>query len=347
MRSKDAGYKREQVMVIRNTDALKNNTASFRNELQNINGISHAAMTSFLPVNGSRNNDAFFTTPGLDANTALSMQSWPVDENYIPTLGMQLIKGRNFSSTFRTDSKAIIINEAAAKFLSTEEVLNKKLYRLEDVNTKKITEYHIIGVVKNFHFNSLRETITPMTLMYGADRGSISVRINAADASPVIAAIKNKWQSMAPAQPFDYSFMDEDFNRQYAADQRTGQIFITFTILAILIACLGIFALVSYAAEQRVKEIGIRKVLGASIFTIVKLLSFNFLKLVLVASVVAFPVAWWIMNIWLQGFAYRIDMSWEIFALAGSAALLIALITVSFQSIRSAMANPVKSLKLE
>jgi putative ABC transport system permease protein len=347
MRNKDIGFNRQQVMVIQNADALKNNAASFRNELMRINGVSNATMTGYLPVNGFRSNDAFFTSLALDPKTAIGMQSWVVDEHYLPTLGMQLVKGRNFSQQFPTDSRGLIINEAAAKFLGTEELIDKKMFVLEDIANKKVKEYHIIGVIKNFHFNSLRESVTPLALMYGMERGSIAVRVNTADVAPVISAVKNKWQSMAIAQPFHYSFMDEDFNRQYAPDQRTGQIFITFTVLAILIACLGIFALVSYAAEQRVKEIGIRKVLGASTFNIVRLLSTNFLKLVLVASIVAFPVAWWIMNIWLQGFAYRISMSWQIFALAGTAALLIALVTVSFQSIKSAMANPVKSLKSE
>lgn len=347
MRGKDLGYNQQQVLVIHNTNALKNNAKSFRNELLQLKGVSSATMTGFLPVNGSRSNDAFFTTPTLDSKTALSMQSWTIDEYYLPTLGIQLIKGRNFSQQFPTDSKAIIINEAAAKFLSTDELLNKKMYMLQDVATKKIAEYHIIGVIKNFHFNSLRDAITPLALSMGNEKGSIAVRLNTADVSPVINAIQTKWRSMAATQPFDYSFMDEDFKHQFSAEQRTGQIFISFTILAILIACLGIFALVSYAAEQRVKEIGIRKVLGASIFNIVRLLSFNFLKLVLVASIVAFPVAWWIMNIWLQGFAFRISIGWEIFATAGVMALLIALITVSFQSIKAAIANPVKSLKSE
>lgn len=347
MRSKDIGFNKQQVMVIQNVEALKNSAASFRNELKGINGVANATMTGYLPVNGFRSNDAFFTSLALDPKSAIGMQSWVVDEHYLPTLGMQLIKGRNFSQQFPTDSRGLIINEAAAKFLGTEDLLNKKMFVLEDIANKKVKEYHIIGVIKNFHFNSLRESITPLALMYGMERGSIAISINTTDVAPVVAAVKNKWQSMANTQPFQYSFMDEDFNRQYDADQRTGQIFITFTVLAILIACLGIFALVSYAAEQRMKEIGIRKVLGASVLNIVRLLSFNFLKLVLVASIVAFPVAWWIMNIWLQGFAYRISMSWQIFALAGAAALVIALVTVSFQSIKSAMANPVKNLRIE
>jgi putative ABC transport system permease protein len=342
---KDIGYNREQVLVIYNTDALKNQAATFRNELLQLNGISHATMTGFLPVNGFRSNDAYFTSPTLDAKNALSMQSWSVDEHYLPTLGIQLMAGRNFSSQFPTDSKAIIINEAAARFLGGKDLLNKKLFVLQDINTKTVEEFHIVGIIKNFNFNSLRETITPLALQMGRERASIAVRLNTTDVAPVLAQIKNKWQAMAHTQPFNYSFMDEDYDRQYSTERRTGQILISFTVLAILVACLGIFALVAYAAEQRVKEIGIRKVLGASVFSIVNLLSLNFIKLVAVALLVAFPLAWFAMNKWLEGFAYRINIGWEIFAAAGIMALLIAGITVSFQAVKAALANPVKSLK--
>jgi putative ABC transport system permease protein len=345
MRNRDIGYNREQVLVIRNTNALKNQADAFRNELLQINGISQATMTGFLPVNGFRSNDAWFTTPALDSKTALSMQSWRVDEHYLPALGIQLTAGRNFSSQFPTDSKAIIVNEAAAKFLGNKDILNRKLYVLQDIDTKKVDEFHIVGIIKNFNFSSLRESIAPLVIQLGSERGSIAARLNTEDIAPVLSQIKNKWRAMAPTQPFDYSFMDEDFNRQYNTERRTGQIFISFAVLAILVACLGIFALVAYAAEQRVKEIGIRKVLGASVLSIVNLLSFNFIKLVMVALVIAFPLAWFAMNKWLEGFAYRINIGWQIFAAAGIVALLIAIITVSFQAVKAALANPVNSLK--
>lgn len=345
MRKKDIGYNREQVLVIRNTNALKNQADAFTNELLQINGISQATMTGFLPVNGFRSNDAWFTTPALDSKTALSMQSWRVDEHYLPTLGIQLTAGRNFSSQFPADSKAVIINEAAAKFLGSKDILNRKLYVLQDIDTKKVAEFHIVGIIKNFNFSSLRESIAPLVIQLGIERGSIAARLNTEDIAPVLAQIKNKWRAMAPTQPFDYSFMDEDFNRQYNIERRTGQIFISFAVLAILVACLGIFALVAYAAEQRVKEIGIRKLLGASVLSIVNLLSFNFIKLVMVALVIAFPLAWMAMNKWLEGFANRINIGWQIFAAAGIMALLIAIITVSFQAVKAALANPVKSLK--
>jgi len=260
---------------------------------------------------------------------------------------MKILEGRNFSKEFSTDSSGIVINEAAAKFLATKDLLNKKLYNFKDINTKALNEYHIIGVMKNFNFSSLRDVVTPLALKLGKDNGNISVRISSTNIPAVLAQIKNKWKEIAPSQPFDYSFMDEDFNKLYTTEQRTGQIFITFAILAIVIACLGLFGLVTYAAEQRIKEIGIRKVLGANVVNIVTMVAKDFLKLVFIASLFALPVAWWAMNRWLQDFAYRISISWWIFVLAGVIAVLIALLTISFQSVKAALANPVKSLRTE
>ena len=347
IRSKDIGFNRKQVMIIQNTDALKSQVTTFKNEILKISGVENASISGYLPVNFNRSNDAFFTSPTLDQKTAISMQRWGVDENYIPTLDMKLIEGRNFSRDFPTDSGAVIINEAAEKFLATKDILNRKLYEIENINTKKLRDFQIIGVVKNFNFSSLRDVVTPLGLFLQKETGNISIRVNASNIQNVKAQIKEKWKTLAPGQPFDFSFMDEEFNNLYKAEERTGQIFISFAVLAILIACLGLFGLITYAAEQRIKEIGIRKVLGASVSNIVGMLSKDFLKLIAIAAVVSFPVAWWLMNKWLQDFAYRVDLSWWIFVLAGSSTTLIALITVSFQAIKAAIANPVKSLRTE
>jgi putative ABC transport system permease protein len=345
--NKDVGFNRNQVLTINHTDALRDQTTTFRNELLQISGVQDATMSGYLPVNYNRSNDAFFTSPALDAKTGMSMQRWTVDEHYVPTLAINIIQGRNFAPQFATDSSGIIINEAAAKFLATRDLLNKKLYNIKDMKTKELNEYHIIGVMKNFNFSSLRDVVTPLALFFGKDNGNISVRINSTDIPNVIAQIKDKWKAIAPSQPFDYSFMDEDFNKLYTAEQRTGQIFITFAVLAILIACLGLFGLVTYAAEQRTKEIGIRKVLGANVANIVRMISKDFLKLIIIASIVAFPIAWWAMHKWLEDFAYRVSITWWVFGIAGILALTIALVTVSFQAIKAAIANPVKSLRTE
>jgi putative ABC transport system permease protein len=344
---KDIGFNRNQVITINNTSALGDQAQTFRDELLKISGIQNATMSGFLPVNYVRRNNAFFTSPALDPGTGMSMQAWVVDENYVPTLGIKILQGRNFSRQFLTDSTAIVINEAAAKFLSTKELINKKLYTINDIKTKTQSQYHIIGIMGNFNFSSLRQVVTPLALFLGKQNGNITVRMNSNHIPGVLAEIKNKWKTISASQPFGFSFMDEDFNKLYTTEQRTGQIFITFAILAILIACLGLFGLITYAAEQRTKEIGIRKVLGANVSHIVQMISRDFLKLVVIASLIAFPLAWWSMRKWLQDFAYRVDISWWAFTLAGFITVLIAILTISFQTIRAATANPVGSLRSE
>jgi putative ABC transport system permease protein len=213
--------------------------------------------------------------------------------------------------------------------------------------TKAMNKYQIIGVMKNFNFKSLRENITPMLFSLNEDRGALTMRINSANIPSVIAQVENKWRALSPNQRFSYSFMDQEFDSLYRSEQRIGVIFISFTLLAIIIACLGLFGLAAYAAEQRTKEIGIRKVLGANISAIVNLLSKDFIKLVLIAIVLATPLAWWAMHSWLQGFAYRQNIQWWVPALAALLAILIAFFTISFQSIKAALTNPVESLKSE
>ena len=347
IRSKDIGYNRNQILVINGTSVLGNQAATFKNELLQINGVKDATLTGFLPTNFYRSNNAFFLTPDLDLKSAISMQIWNVDENYIPTLNMKLIDGRNFSLQFPSDSSGIIINEAAARFLQNKELLNRKLYSVDDVKTKKLIEYHVIGVVRNFNFSSLHDLITPLALHLGKSNYNISVRIDAAHTASVITGVKSKWKSLAAGQPLDYGFMDEQFNRLYTAEQQTGRISICFAVLAIAIACLGLFGLVTYAAEQRTKEIGIRKVLGANVPVIVSMIIRDFLKLVVLASIIAFPIAWWSMNKWLNHFAYRVSFGWWIFLISGFLAVFVTLVTISYQAIKAAVANPSKSLKTD
>ena len=345
--NKDIGFNRNQIITINHTDALGEQATTFRSELLQISGVQSATMSGFLPVNYNRNNNSYFTSQSLDPTTGMSMQSWVVDENYLPTLDIKLLQGRNFSPSFPTDSTAIIVNEAAANFLGGNNLLNKKLYSINDIKTKTLNENHIIGVIRNFNFSSLRDVVSPLALFLGKNNGNVSIRIRSTNLPDVIAQIKNKWKAISPSQPFDYSFMDEDFNKLYTTEQRTGQICITFAILAIVIACLGLFGLVTYAAEQRLKEIGIRKVLGANVLNIVSMISKDFMKLIGLASLIAFPLAWWAMSKWLQDFAYRIGISWWAFVLAGVITLLIALLTICFQAIKAAVANPVNSLRSE
>ncbi|MBD0333062.1 MAG: ABC transporter permease, partial [Chitinophagaceae bacterium] len=268
IRNKELGFNREQVLVVQNCYALGEHAKTFRSELRNLKGVEGATMTGFLPTGDYRSDSPLFPDASLDQKSAVSMQTWYVDENYVPTLKMRIVKGRNFSSEMPTDSSALILNEAAAKMLPFDDPIGKTLYYVTELKTKKTRSYHIIGIVKDFNFNSLRQQVTPMGLFFGEERGKIALRFQSADIASFISQVENKWKSIAPNQPFSYTFMDEDFNRIYQNEQRIGKIAISFSVLAILIACLGLFGLVTYAAEQRTKEIGIRKVLGATVTNI-------------------------------------------------------------------------------
>jgi putative ABC transport system permease protein len=347
IRDKELGYNRDKVLVIQNTDALGEHAKTFKDQLLNNKNIQGVTMTGFLPTGDYRNDSPLFPDATMDQKNAVSMQNWYVDENYIPTLQMQLLKGRNFSSEMPTDSSALIINEAAAKLLGFADPVNKDLYYFTSIKTKAVKAYHIIGELKDFNFNSLREEVTPMALFLGGNKGSVAIRFNSNNIPSLIDNIQRVWKNLLPNQPFSYSFMDDDFNNLYNAEQRIGKIALSFSILAIFIACLGLFGLVTYAAEQRTKEIGIRKVLGASVSNIVNMLSKDFLKLVVIALFIAFPVAWWVMNKWLQDFAYRIHINASVFIIAALVAISIALVTVSFQAIKAALNNPVKNLRTE
>ena len=341
------GFNRNQVLVIQKTEVLGNSAKAFKEELLKLRGVKQATMTGYLPVSGKRTYAAIFTAPIPDLKKAISMGMWKVDADYIPTLQMSIKSGRNFSPKFPSDSNSVIINEAAAKFLETNDPVNANIYRIKENTANTMASFHIIGVVKNFNFNSLHDEITPLILVLGKENNSIALRINTANITSLISGIKSKWSSFAAGQPLTYTFMDEEFSNLYKSEQRIGKVSGTFTLLAIFIACLGLFGLTAYMSEQRRKEISIRKVLGSGVGEIVRLLSKDFLKLILISFVIATPVAWYIMHDWLQDFAYRTGVSWWIFGTAGIMTLLIALVSVSFQAIKAAIANPVKSLRTE
>jgi putative ABC transport system permease protein len=348
IQSRNTGFDRDQVLILHDTYPPNNQVKAFREEITRLPGVVNVTMTGFLPTSEWRNDSPIFSDPTLDQKKAVSMQNWYVDDQYIPTLNMKMATGRNFSKDFPTDSTGVIINEAAAKLLGFTDPLNKNLYRVNNFSNKSdMTTLHIIGVVKDFNFNTLRQQVTPMALFLGDNHGKTAVRFNTNAITALLSQIENKYKAIAPGQPFNYSFMDEDFNNLYRAEQRMGRISLTFSLLAILIACLGLFGLVAYAAEQRTKEIGIRKVLGATVSNITTMLSVDFLKLVSISAVIAFPLAWWAMNSWLNDFAYRTGISWWIFVIAGLLAMLIAIVTVCFQAIKAALANPVNSLRSE
>jgi putative ABC transport system permease protein len=346
IQTKKLGFSKDQVLVINGTGSLGKNAKAFKEEILTMSGVKSGTLSSYLPVSSSSRNDNSYSRDAvMDSKNGIDMQTWTVDYDYIKTMGMEIIKGRNFSKEF-ADSNAMIINETTAKFLGYDDPVGKKVYTFTDNNGSK-TSFDIIGVVKNFHFESLRQDVGPLCMRFGNSSGLASFKIDAAKSKDLITQIESKWKSMAAGLPFSYRFLDESFNEMYRNEQRIGQLAISFAILAIFIACLGLFGLATYMAEQRTKEIGIRKVLGASVSNVVNMLSKDFIILVLIASVIAFPVAWWAMNNWLQDFAYRITIGWWIFLAAGAIAFLIAFITVSSQAVKAALANPVKSLRTE
>ncbi len=347
IQTKDLGYDRDHVLIIQNVWTLGNRAKSFKQAVKQLAGVKNASLAEALPTSNYGDGTTFFKDQLLDQKRALNTQIWGIDEDYINTLGIKMASGRNFSTQMHTDSTGLIINETAAKLLGFSDPLNQMLYRPIDNLAKTLKAYHIIGVMKDFNFKSLRENVTPMVFNLDQRNGAFSMRVNSADIAALLAQVKSKWTELSPGQEFNYSFMDEDFDALYRSEQRMGKIFISFTSLAIIIACLGLFGLAAYAAEQRTKEIGIRKVLGADTSSIVGLLSKDFMKLVLIAIIIASPLAWLTMQKWLQGFAYRENIQWWVVALAGFAAIVIAFLTICFQSIKAAIANPAKSLKTE
>lgn len=346
IQTKELGYKKEQVLIIDDAYALKKNVDAFKNDVLQLPGVESGTLSSYLPVsNSSRSDNTYSSKPVMDSKTGFNMQAWEVDYDYLKTMGMSLSQGRNFSKDFGSDSSAIIINEAAAKILGYSDPVGKNLYR--STNDGRTFKYEIVGVVKNFNFESLKQPIGPLGFFLAPSTGLASFKIKDANLSALLKTIEAKWKTMAPGMPFSYRFLDESFNDMYRDEQRIGKIALTFSILAILIACLGLFGLAAFVAEQRTKEIGIRKVLGASVNGLVGLLSKDFVKLVVIAFVIAAPVAWYFMHKWLQDFEYRISINWVVFALAALIALFIAVATISFQAIKAAMANPVKNLRTE
>ncbi|MFC5411003.1 ABC transporter permease [Larkinella bovis] len=341
------GFNRDQVLTINDAYALENQAEAFRDEVLKLPGVASGSVSGYLPVPSNRSDSPLFPEGQIEQNKAVSTQQWEVDYDYIPTLGMEVKQGRNFSREFGADSTAVILNETAVKIFGFKDPIGKRLSRMMDNEGKVMKSYTVIGVVKNFHFESLRQNIGSVALFMEPNRGAISFRLNGQDIPAVVRQIEAKWRQLAPGMPFTYSFLEDSFDAMYRAEQRVGQIVLTFSVLAILIACLGLFGLAAFMAEQRTKEIGVRKVLGASTVSIIGLLSKDFLKLVLIAILIATPIAWYGMNQWLEDFAYKIDVPWWVFAVAGLVAVLIAFVTVSFQSIKAALTNPVKSLRAE
>jgi putative ABC transport system permease protein len=347
--NKDLGLNKENVVVIANTKRLGNIEESFREELTKQPGVIGTSISSGIPTKGNFGDGYVPEATETDKPllTDIGLSSFMVGNDFIPTLKMQILQGRNFSKEFN-DSASVIINETAAKQIGWKEPVGK--YLGYPGNSQR---FKVIAVVKDFNVASFHELVEPFALFntssktYNLHSSFISVRFQPGNINEQISRIEAKWKSFAPATPFDFNFLDSEFDALYRSEQRMGTVFGIFTFISIFVACLGLFGLSIFTAERRKKEIGVRKVLGASVQTVVGLLSREFLKLVTIATLIAFPVAWLAMSKWLQDFAYRINMGWWIFFIAGLSALAIALLTVSFQAIKAAIANPVKTLRSE
>ncbi|HET9056987.1 MAG TPA: ABC transporter permease [Chitinophagaceae bacterium] len=349
IQTKKLGFSKDQVLVINGTDALGSNREAFKNEVAKLTGVKNSSFAGYLPVsNSSRSDNTYSKESVMNLRNSLNMQTWRIDYDYVNLMDMEMVSGRNFSRDFGSDSSAMIINETTAKLLGYDNPIGKKVYSYfqNGFGTNLIT-YTIIGVVKNFHFESLRKNVGPLCFLLGKPDWVTAFKVNTSDIKGLMKNIENVWKTMTPSTPLSYQFLDEAFDNMYRVEQRTGKLGLSLAIIAIIIACLGLFGLAAYMAEQRVKEIGVRKVFGASVFNLVTMLSKDFLMLVLISVAFAVPASWWAMNRWLQNFAYRINIGWWVFAASGVLALLIAFVTVSSQAIKAALANPVKSLRTE
>jgi len=350
LRSTDLGFDKDrQIVVPLRSETAKNIYTAFKADLSNQSSIQNVGASAFYP--GISNlADNLLYKQGQSMNEAKRSRMNYVDYDFLNTLGIQPVAGRLFSRDFQGDTtNAIILNESAIKdigFKNAREAVGNKVYF--DFRGKQIN-YQVVGVVKDFHYEDLHLPITPYGFQLNAGGGYNYMIIHAkpGDLTPVLTAVKNSWHKLNPNEPFEYSFLDEDFQKNYEAENHLSSIVGYFTAVAILISCLGLFGLTTFSAEQRIKEIGVRKVLGASTTNIVALLSKDFLILVGIAVIIASPFAWMIMNKWLQNFAYQVGISWMVFAITTFAAMFIALATISFQAIKAALTNPVKNLRTE
>lgn len=350
MHDKDLGFRKEQILFLpMRGENLQKNYTSFKNELLQYPGVESVSIGYGFPGDGF--GDGMMTVkekPGQEPTKATQLM---VDEDYIKTLGLSLLAGRDFSKGMKSDERAYIINETAVKELglgTPREALGKTLSWPTWRNPDSLKTGQVIGVVKDFHYKSLHERVEPAVLhIYPQAYSKVAVRLKSDNIEAEIAGIKALWNQFSPDYPIEYSFLDESFQKMYKAEDKLKTLLSIFTAITIFVACLGLLGLAAYAAERRRKELGIRKVLGATVQGLVVLLSKDFMKLLVLSLVVASPVAWYFTSKWLEGFAYRIHIAWWMFAVAAILAVMLALLAVSFQTLKAALSNPVQNLRTE
>lgn len=350
IQNKKLGFSKDHVVLIHDPWVMDDKAESYKNEVLQYSNILSGTLSGFLPVPSNNNSNVWFPGASATKNESYVFGEFRIDHDYLSTLDIEIKEGRNFSRDFPSDSAAVILNESAVERLGWANPIGRKLSTYDgnpDDNEPSIATYTIIGVVKNFHFQSLKNKIEPLLFELGKSRGFLSLKVSSENIPSTISFLEDKWRDFAPGQPFEYSFLDQRFNDMYKNEQKLGQIFGVFAFLAIFIACLGLYGLAAFTAEQRNKEIGVRKVLGASIMSIITLLSKEFLKLVGVAFIIAAPIAYFAMKNWLYDFENRTEINIWVFAFAGVISLAIAWLTMSYQSWNAARVNPAKSLKDE
>ena len=338
------GFEKEQVLVVRNPGSLGDNVIPFKEALSGNSQIIKVSGSNTLP--GRNFSNIGFGAEGVENSFTLNL--CVSDYDFLDTLKLEMASGRFFSREFGPDSHAAVINEKAAELLGWDDPIGKKINNW----SRNRGDFIVIGVVKDYHYESLHQTIRPQALFlsggyYTNNENYISIRLNTENIAETRKFVEKTWNSFVPNMPFEYSFLDQDYDNLYINERQTRKLFTVFSVLAIFIACLGLLGLSSFIADQKSKEIGIRKVLGATVMRIVTILNKSFIKWVLIANLLAWPAAWFVMNKWLQNFAYRINLSWWMFVLAAGLALFIALIIVSLQTVKAALRNPVDSLRYQ
>jgi putative ABC transport system permease protein len=349
MQNKSLGYDKDRILVIERAFALGNNRESFLEETKRIPNVINASTAQQLL--GEERNFFGAQWKAQGSSEILTTKSMVIDDHFASTIGFNFVEGKGYSKE-TNDSLYVILNESAVKTLELTDPIGKKLSQVQRTPNGNVTvEYTIIGVIKDFNFQSLRDAITPLTIQssesFGGGGAYAYLKLSGDHFASTVALVEAHWKKILPEEPFKYLFFDQNLMAQYENEKRAGQIFGVFSGLAIIIACVGLFGLAAYTASLRTKEIGVRKVLGATVGSVVLLLSMEFTKLILFAFILAVPFAWYIMDNWLQGFAYRTELGPGVFLLAGITALFISWITVSYQSIKAAIVNPVKSLRSE
>jgi putative ABC transport system permease protein len=352
MTNERLGFNKEQTVIIERTDLLGENTRAFKNELRNINGVTNLSGASALP--GQENYFGVSWATFENRNEPITGRGIIVDDEYIKTLGIELVEGRFFSKDFPTDSLAVVLNEKAISELGLKNPLGKRVVTpagfLNAADGSSYT-YTVIGVVKDFHYQSLHEPITPLVFTNASKFNNImgltAVHIEGGSFDKALSEIEVIWEKFVADKPLTFQFLDETIENQYQVERTSRKVFTFFSFITIFIACIGLLGLAAYTTRQRVHEIGVRKVLGASVGNIVSMLSKDFVKLVFLSTLIAVPIAWYAMNQWLQNFTYRINTSWDLFVIASVIALLTAFLTISFQAVKAGVSNPVKSLRTE